>query len=114
MNLTEVITQNCAAASEKDSNALNLNRIVKSDAMIPKLHLDDAEHCWTRRISLFSQKFPTQGVETHNLNPERAFFLYFLHFLYFYVLLLIYLPTTENEALADPSKTFVGSSRAIS
>lgn len=59
MSLTEVITQNCAAASEKDSNALNLNRIVKSDAMIPKLHLDDAEHCWTRRESVsFLKSFP--------------------------------------------------------
>lgn len=67
------------------------------------------------RISLFSQKFPTLGVETHILNPERAFMLHFLYVLFFFnVLLMIYLPTTEKEALADPSKTFVGSSRDIS
>lgn len=65
------------------------------------------------RISLFSQKFPTSGVETPILNPVRAFMLHFYIFLLKF-LLITYLPTTEKEALADPSKTFVGSSRAIS
>lgn len=66
------------------------------------------------RISLFSQKFPTLGMETYILNPERVFMLHFLYFLSFKLELIIYLPTTEKEALADPSKTFVGSSRSIS